>query len=216
MNLILLGPPGAGKGTQAKELQERYSIIQLSTGDMLRAEVDSGSELGKQAKEIMDAGGLVSDQIILGLIKNRITEDDCMDGFLLDGFPRTIAQAEGLAGMAVELDFVIEISVDDEEIVQRMAGRRVHPASGRTYHIVFNPPLENDKDDVSGEPLIQRDDDQEETVRKRLQIYHDQTAPLVGFYTELANQGRLQFVSVAGVGGVDEIKNRIFSNFNQV
>ena len=173
MRLILLGGPGAGKGTQANFIKEKYGIPQISTGDMLRAAVKAGTALGLEAKKIMDAGGLVSDDIILGLVKERIQESDCANGFLLDGFPRTIPQADGLKQEGIAIDSVVEIAVDDEEIIKRMSGRRVHPASGRTYHVVFNPPKEEGKDDVTGEPLIQRDDDQEETVRKRLAVYHE-------------------------------------------
>ncbi|MFA5016603.1 MAG: adenylate kinase, partial [Methylobacter sp.] len=180
MRIILLGSPGSGKGTQAQFITEKYAIPQISTGDMLRAAVREGTPLGVEAKKVMDAGGLVSDDIILGLIKERITQADCANGFLLDGFPRTIAQAEGLNEMGVSIDTVIEIVVEDEEIVKRMAGRRVHLQSGRTYHVEFNSPKVEGVDDVTGEPLIQRDDDKEETVRKRLSVYHEQTKPLVG------------------------------------
>ncbi|MGR9045216.1 MAG: adenylate kinase [Gammaproteobacteria bacterium] len=209
MRIILLGSPGSGKGTQAQFITEKYGIPQISTGDMLRAAVREGTPLGVEAKKVMDAGGLVSDDIILGLIKERIAQPDCKNGFLLDGFPRTIAQAEGLAGMGVELDYVIEILVDDEEIVKRMSGRRVHPASGRTYHTVFNPPKTPGIDDVTGEPLVQRDDDCEETVRKRLKVYHEQTKPLVGFYS--APGQRVKFASIEGVGSVDEITQQLFA-----
>ena len=183
MRIILLGSPGSGKGTQAQFITEKYGIPQISTGDMLRAAVRAETPLGLAAKQVMAAGGLVSDDIILGLIKERIKQDDCVNGFLLDGFPRTIAQAEGLAAMGVPIDTVIEISVDDEEIVKRMAGRRVHVQSGRTYHVLFNPPKQEGVDDATGEALIQRDDDKEETVRKRLNVYHEQTKPLVDFYS---------------------------------
>lgn len=208
MRIILLGSPGSGKGTQAQFIVSRYGIPQISTGDMLRAAVREGTPLGVAAKKVMDAGGLVSDDIILGLIKERIAQNDCAQGFLLDGFPRTIAQAEGLEAMGVSIDTVIEISVDDEEIVKRMAGRRVHSQSGRTYHILFNPPKTEGIDDVSGEPLIQRDDDKEETVRKRLQVYHEQTKPLVDFYAASGQKAR--FHSIAGVGSVDDITRKIF------
>jgi adenylate kinase len=209
MRIILLGSPGSGKGTQAQFITEKYAIPQISTGDMLRAAVREGTPLGVEAKKVMDAGGLVSDDIILGLIKERIAQSDCANGFLLDGFPRTIAQAEGLAAMGVNIDTVIEIVVDDEEIVKRMAGRRVHPQSGRSYHIEFNPPKAEGLDDVSGEPLIQRDDDKEETVRKRLNVYHEQTKPLVGYYSA---PGRgVKFSSIAGVGNVDEITKKVFA-----
>jgi adenylate kinase len=211
MRIILLGSPGSGKGTQATRIRERFHIPQISTGDMLREAVREKTLLGVEAKKIMDAGKLVSDDIILGLIRSRIAQADCTQGFLLDGFPRTIGQADGLANMGVEIDHVIEIAVDDEEIVKRMSGRRVHPASGRTYHIEFNPPKIAGKDDQTGEPLIQRDDDAEETVRKRLAVYHDQTEPLVNHYSKQAADGRLRFSSIPGVGSVDEISNRLFS-----
>ena len=211
MRVILLGSPGSGKGTQAQFITEKYSIPQISTGDMLRAAVRAGTELGVAAKKIMDEGGLVSDDIILGLIKDRITEADCVNGFLLDGFPRTIAQAEGLIAMGVEIDAVIEIAVADEHIIKRMGGRRVHLESGRSYHIEFNPPKVAGKDNVTGEALIQRDDDKEETVKKRLQVYHEQTMPLVTFYSERAKQGQLKFSSVAGVGAVSEITEKVFA-----
>lgn len=210
MRVILLGSPGSGKGTQAQAITEKYAIPQISTGDMLRAAVREGTQLGLAAKKIMDAGQLVSDDIILGLIQERIKADDCTNGFLLDGFPRTIVQADGLAAMGVAVDHVVEIVVDDEEIVRRMSGRRVHLASGRSYHLIYNPPKEEGKDDVTGEPLSQRDDDQEETVRKRLKVYHEQTKPLVGYYREKAEQGAVKFSSIDGVGGVDEITRKLF------
>lgn len=209
MRIILLGSPGSGKGTQAQFIIEKYAIPQISTGDMLRAAVKEGTALGLAAKQVMDAGGLVSDDIILGLIKERITKADCANGFLLDGFPRTIAQAEGLAVMGVGLDYVIEIVVPDEAIVKRMAGRRVHLSSGRTYHIEFNPPERDGLDDFTGEPLIQRDDDREETVRKRLQVYHEQTKPLVGFYSTFGHG--VKFSSIEGVGSVSEITAKVFA-----
>lgn len=208
MRIILLGSPGSGKGTQAQFITEKYGIPQISTGDMLRAAVREGSPLGVEAKKVMDAGGLVSDAIILGLIKERIARPDCAKGFLLDGFPRTIAQAEGLDEMGVSIDTVIEIVVSDEEIVKRMAGRRVHLASGRTYHIEYNPPKVEGKDDVTGEALIQRDDDKEETVRKRLQVYHEQTKPLVGYYSSAERPAK--FSSIAGVGTVKQITEKVF------
>lgn len=211
MRLILLGSPGSGKGTQALRIRERYHIPQISTGDMLREAVREQTPLGLEAKKIMDAGKLVSDDIILGLIQSRIAEPDCVKGFLLDGFPRTIVQAEGLAKMRVDIDHVIEISVDDEEIVNRMSGRRVHPASGRTYHIEFNPPKVPGKDDPTGEPLLQRDDDAEETVRKRLSVYHEQTEPLVGYYSQAAAKGKVKFSSIPGVGSVDRISENMFA-----
>jgi len=208
MHIILLGSPGSGKGTQAQFITEKYAIPQISTGDMLRAAVRDGTPLGVEAKKVMDAGGLVSDDIILGLIKERIALPDCADGFLLDGFPRTIAQAEGLEALGVKIDHVIEINVADEEIVKRIAGRRMHPQSGRTYHIEFNPPKSQGIDDDTGEPLIQRDDDKEDTVRKRLCIYHEQTKPLVGYYS--ATGRKVKFSSIAGIGTVDEITKKVF------
>jgi len=211
MRVILLGGPGAGKGTQANYIKEKYGIPQISTGDMLRAHVKSGSELGVAAKKIMDEGGLVSDDIIMGMVKARITEDDCANGYLFDGFPRTIPQAESLKDAGVVIDAVVEIDVPDEEIIKRMSGRRVHLASGRTYHVVFNPPNVEGKDDETGEDLIQRDDDQEETVMARLKIYHDQTEPLATFYTNEADSGSCKYVKVNGVGGVDGIRDAIFA-----
>ncbi len=210
MKVMLLGAPGSGKGTQAQFICERYGIVQISTGDMLRAAVREGTELGKKAKAIMEAGELVPDDLILGLIKERIARPDCANGFLFDGFPRTLAQAEGLEKLGVELDFVIEIDVPDEEIVKRLSGRRVHLPSGRTYHLLYNPPKEDCKDDVTGEPLIQREDDKEETVKKRLEVYHRQTAPLVDYYRSRAEQGKVKFFKVPGKGGVEEIRERIF------
>ncbi len=213
MRVILLGGPGAGKGTQAGFIKERYNIPQISTGDMLRAHVKSGSELGQAAKKIMDQGGLVSDDIIMGMVRERIKEDDCKGGYLFDGFPRTIPQADALKEAGVAVDAVVEIDVPDDEIIKRMSGRRVHLASGRTYHVVFNPPKQEGKDDATGEPLIQRDDDQEETVRQRLKIYHDQTEPLVDYYTRFAGsgeEGAPKYHKISGVGGVDDIRNAIF------
>jgi len=214
MKLILLGGPGAGKGTQAKFVTEKYGIPQISTGDMLRAAVKAGTPLGVKAKTVMDAGGLVSDDIILGLVEERLAEPDCEKGYLLDGFPRTIPQAEGMREMGIHVDYVVEIDVSDEEIIRRMGGRRVHLASGRTYHVVFNPPKVAGKDDVTGEDLIQRVDDQEETVRKRLGVYHEQTAPLVEFYTAWAGKdadAAPTLVKVDGIGKVDEIRDRVLS-----
>lgn len=206
MRIILLGSPGSGKGTQAKILAEKYGIVSISTGDMLRAAVREGTPLGREAKKIMDAGKLVSDDIILGLIAERIVQPDCSNGFLLDGFPRTIAQAEGLDDLGIKIDYVIEIAVADEEILKRMVGRRVHLPSGRTYHLEHNPPQVAGIDDVSGEALIQRDDDKEETVRKRLEVYHQQTEPLVGYYSIKPS---VKFSSVNGVGSVDDITARV-------
>lgn len=214
MRIILLGGPGAGKGTQAKYIAEKYSIPQISTGDMLRAAVKAGTELGKEAKKIMDAGGLVSDDIILGLVKERIAQPDCNNGFLFDGFPRTIPQADALKTEGVELDAVVEIEVADEEIIKRMSGRRVHVASGRTYHIEFNPPKVDGKDDVTGEDLIQRDDDKEDTVRKRLSVYHEQTEPLARYYAHWAqaeDAASPRYAKVPGIGTVEQIRERIFA-----
>ena len=216
MRVILLGGPGAGKGTQANYIKERYDIPQISTGDMLRAQVKAGTELGKQAKKIMDEGGLISDDIIMGMVKERIKEDDCANGYLFDGFPRTIPQAEALKDAGVAIDAVVEIDVPDDEIVKRMSGRRVHLPSGRTYHIVFNPPKVEGKDDETGEDLIQRDDDQEATVMERLKIYHDQTEPLIDFYSKEADAGSLKYIKVNGVGGVDDIRDAIFSGLDAV
>ena len=186
MRVILLGGPGAGKGTRAKFIEELFNIPQISTGDMLRAAVKAGTPLGLEAKKVMEAGGLVSDEIILGQVKDRITENDCANGYIFDGFPRTLAQAEGLKSQGVEIDYVVEIDVSDEEVIKRMTGRRVHPASGRTYHIIFNPPKVEGKDDDSGEDLIQRDDDKEDTVKERLKVYHQQTEPLIDYYSKWA------------------------------
>lgn len=216
MKIILLGGPGAGKGTQANYIKEKYSIPQISTGDMLRAAVKAGTPLGVEAKKVMDAGGLVSDDIILGLIDERILEDDCKNGFLFDGFPRTLEQAEALK-LKLSVDAVVEIDVDDDEIIRRMSGRRVHLASGRTYHIVFNPPKEEGKDDETGEDLIQRDDDQEETVKKRLEVYHEQTEPLIEYYSNWAASGAdssPKYIKIDGIGQVDEIRDQIFQQLD--
>lgn len=212
MRVILLGAPGAGKGTQAQFICEKYDIPQISTGDMLRAAVKAGTELGLKVKEIMETGGLVSDEIIIGLVKERIQQDDCANGFLLDGFPRTIPQAEAMLEAGVDIDAVVEIHVDDEEIVQRLSGRRVHPGSGRVYHVVYNPPKAEGKDDETGEDLVQRDDDQESTVRKRLAIYHEQTEPLVSFYKELEAKGgdkAPKYSHIPGVGSLQDITARV-------
>lgn len=212
MRLILLGGPGAGKGTQAAFIAERFSIPQISTGDMLRAAVDAGTELGREAKAVMDAGKLVSDALILNLVKARIAQPDCARGFLFDGFPRTIAQAEALKEQGVGIDFVVEIAVDDAEIVRRMSGRRVHLASGRTYHIEFNPPATAGKDDLTGEDLIQREDDREEVVKKRLEVYHEQTEPLVAYFRawfESGEKGAPKFVRIDGIGDVERVREDI-------
>jgi len=219
MRVILLGGPGAGKGTQAGFIKEHFGIPQISTGDMLRAHVKQGSALGKAAKQVMDAGGLVSDDIIMGMVKVRITDGDCASGYLFDGFPRTLAQADALKDAGVDVDAVVEIDVPDEEIIRRMSGRRVHPASGRTYHVVFNPPKTAGLDDVTGEPLIQRDDDQEETVKARLKVYHDQTEPLIHYYSAWAQaggQGAPKYIKVHGIGSVDEIRGQIISALEAV
>jgi len=212
MRVILLGAPGAGKGTQAQFICEKFAIPQISTGDMLRAAVKAGSELGLKVKEIMETGGLVSDEIIIGLVKERIQQDDCVNGFLFDGFPRTIPQAEAMLEAGVDIDHVVEIDVADEEIVKRLSGRRVHPGSGRVYHVIYNPPKVEGKDDESGEDLVQRDDDQEETVHKRLAIYHDQTAPLVSFYKKQeAEKGANapKYSHIQGVGSLQEITSQV-------
>ncbi len=213
MRLILLGGPGAGKGTQANYIKDKYKVPQISTGDMLRAAVKAGTELGLKAKKIMDEGGLVSDEIIIGLVKDRIKEADCVNGFLFDGFPRTIPQADAMKEAGVNIDCIVEIAVDDEEIVKRMSGRRVHLASGRTYHVLYNPPKITGKDDATGEDLIQRDDDKEDTVRKRLEVYHAQTEPLVNYYSKWANTGDQnapRYVRIEGIGKVEQIRDAIF------
>jgi len=218
MRLILLGAPGAGKGTQAQFICEKFAIPQISTGDMLRAAVKAGTELGIAAKKIMDAGGLVSDDIIIGLVKDRLTQPDCSKGYLFDGFPRTIPQAQAMKDAGVPIDYVLEIDVPFDAIIDRMSGRRVHPASGRTYHVTFNPPKVEGKDDVTGEALIQRDDDKEDTVRKRLQVYNDQTRPLVEYYSSWAMQSNTSdkvkapaYRKVSGTGNVDDITASIFA-----
>ena len=212
MRIILLGGPGAGKGTQAGFIKAHFNIPQISTGDMLRAHVKQGTELGRAAKKIMDEGGLVSDDIIIGMVKERIADEDCRNGFLFDGFPRTLAQADALKDAGVTIDAVVEIDVPDEEIILRMSGRWVHLASGRTYHVVFNPPKVEGRDDETGEPLIQRDDDREETVKARLKVYHDQTEPLIGYYSSWAAEGSAgapTYIKVHGIGTVEEIRGRI-------
>lgn len=211
MRIILLGAPGAGKGTQAQFICEKFSIPQISTGDMLRAAVKAGTPLGKQVEEIMQTGGLVSDDLIISLVKERIAQPDCENGCLFDGFPRTIPQAEAMIEAGVDIDYVVEIDVDDEEIVKRMSGRRVHPGSGRTYHVIFNPPAVEGKDNETGEDLIQREDDAEATVRKRLGIYHDQTAPLVGFYKGLTDANSPKYAHIPGVGTLEDIRDAVFA-----
>ena len=212
MKIILLGAPGAGKGTQAQFLTKKYDIPQISTGDMLRAAIKAGTEMGKMAKEAMDTGKLVTDEIIIGLVKDRITEDDCKNGFLLDGFPRTIPQAEAVTAAGIEIDACIEIDVPDEEIVKRMSGRRVHQNSGRTYHLVYNPPRVEGKDDETGEELIQRPDDKEEIVKDRLNVYHDQTQPLVNYYQDQASKiEKLQYIRVDGTEDITVVQDTITS-----
>ena len=214
MKLILLGAPGAGKGTQAQFIREEFGIPQISAGDMLRAAVKAGTPLGVAAKKVMDAGGLVSDEIIIGLVTDRLQQDDCRSGYLFDGFPRTLPQADALKAAGVALDYVLEIDVADTEIIERMSGRRVHPASGRTYHVRFNPPRVAGKDDVTGEDLVQRADDQEETVRKRLEVYHSQTKPLLDYYSAWAATGDAAAPKcrrIAGVGSVDDIRKAAFA-----
>lgn len=213
MRVILLGAPGAGKGTQATFIKEKFSIPQISTGDMLRAAVKAGTQLGLEAKSYMDSGGLVPDAVIIGLVSERIKEADCANGFLFDGFPRTIPQAEAMKAAGVDIDYVVEIDVPDEAIVERMSGRRSHPASGRTYHVKFNPPKVAGKDDVTGEDLVQRDDDKEETVLKRLEVYHSQTKPLVNYYVTWAKTGDAKapkHVFIPGLGEVNAIRDQIF------
>ncbi|MBV5311183.1 adenylate kinase [Chromatium okenii] len=214
MRIILLGGPGAGKGTQANFIKTHFQIPQISTGDMLRAHVKAGSKLGIAAKKIMDEGGLVSDDIIMGMVKQRITDADCASGYLFDGFPRTLPQADALKAAGVSIDAVVEIDVPDEEIIRRMSGRRVHLASGRTYHVVFNPPRQEGIDDETGESLIQRDDDSEDTVKARLNVYHEQTEPLIHYYSSWSIEGTAgapAYIKVAGIGSVDDIRDRIIS-----
>jgi adenylate kinase len=213
MRLILLGPPGAGKGTQAAFIKARFGIPQISTGDMLRAAVKAGTPLGMAAKKVMDAGGLVSDDIIIGLVKDRLKQPDTANGYLFDGFPRTIPQADAMKAAAVAIDYVLEIDVPDGDIIDRMSGRRVHVASGRTYHVRFNPPKAEGRDDLTGEPLIQRDDDKEETVRRRLEVYHAQTRALVDYYSQwgaAGQPGAPKYRRISGVGPVEEIRSRAF------
>lgn len=214
MRIILLGAPGAGKGTQAQFIMEKYGIPQISTGDMLRAAVKAGTPLGLEAKKVMDAGQLVSDELIIGLVKERIAQDDCAKGFLLDGFPRTIPQADAMSENGIDVDYVIEIDVPDEEIVKRMSGRRVHPSSGRVYHVVYNPPKEEGKDDVTGEELVIRPDDEESTVRKRLEIYHNQTKPLVDYYGKVAEMGKAQYHMFDGTKSVSDVSDQLTTILN--
>ena len=219
MRLILLGGPGAGKGTQANYIKDKYQSPQISTGDLLRAAIKAGSDLGKKAKGYMDSGGLVPDEVIIGLVKERIKEADCQKGFLFDGFPRTIPQADAMKDAGVALDGVVDINVPDSEIIKRMSGRRVHLASGRTYHITFNPPKEDGKDDVTGEALIQRDDDQEDTVRNRLDVYHAQTEPLIDYYKNWENSGESaapKYIRIEGVGKVEEIRDQIYTALDRL
>ncbi len=218
MRLILLGAPGAGKGTQAAFIKEHFNIPQISTGDMLRAAVKAGTPMGLAAKKVMDAGGLVSDDIIIGLVKDRLKEPDCASGYLFDGFPRTLPQADAMKDAGVLIDYVLEIDVPDASIIERMSGRRVHTASGRTYHVTFNPPKVAGRDDVTGEELIQRDDDREETVKKRLEVYHGQTKLLVGYYNDWAQSGKPgapQYRKISGVGAVDAIRDSAFAALSE-
>ena len=213
MRILFLGQPGAGKGTQAQFLIERYGIPQIATGDMLRSAVRAGAPLGLEAKSYMDRGALVPDDLVIRLVKERIAQPDCAKGFIFDGFPRTLPQAGALKAAGVDLDFVIELDVSDDEILRRMSGRRVHPASGRSYHVIFNPPKVEGKDDVTGEPLVQRPDDAEETVKKRIAVYHAETEPLVGFYVSLAHSGDARapgYAAIAGIGKVEDVRDQIF------
>ena len=212
MRIILLGAPGAGKGTQAQFLTKKYNIPQISTGDMLRAAIKAGTEMGKMAKAAMDAGQLVTDEIIIGLVKDRIAEEDCQNGYLLDGFPRTLAQADAVTNAGIQIDAVIEIDVPDSEIVNRMSGRRAHLASGRTYHIVYNPPKVEGKDDITGEDLVQRDDDKENVVLDRLKVYHELTSPLIGYYKDqAAKNSSIKYITVDGTANIDAVETAIIS-----
>lgn len=218
MRLILLGGPGAGKGTQATYITEKFNIPQISTGDMLRAAVKAGTPLGIEAKKIMNSGGLVSDELIVDLIKDRLQQDDCANGYLFDGFPRTIAQADAMKEHQIEVDYVVELNVDDAEIIKRMSGRRAHLASGRTYHVTYNPPAVEGIDDISGEPLVQREDDKEETVKHRLDVYHEQTEPLMAYYQKFAASGEdnaPRYVTIAGVGSVEDIRENVLAALTQ-
>ena len=214
MKIILLGPPGAGKGTQAESICENYKIPHISTGNMLREAVDAGTELGLEAKSLMDAGILVSDEVIVGLVEERISQSDCSDGFLFDGFPRTIPQAEALIERNINIDAVVEIDVPDQDIIDRMSGRRMHPASGRNYHVIYNPPKIEGKDDITGEDLILREDDKPETVKDRLKVYADQTSPLISFYSELSSQAKLDYIKVSGTASPLEVTKEILKNLN--
>ena len=218
MRLILLGAPGAGKGTQANFIKEKYNIPQISTGDMLRAAIKAGTELGMAAKKVMDAGGLVSDDIMIGLVKDRLQAADCANGYLFDGFPRTVAQADAMKDNGINVDYVLEIDVPDEMIVERMGGRRSHPASGRVYHTRFNPPKTENIDDITGEPLVQRDDDKEETVKKRLEVYHNQTEVLLGYYNNWAQSGlpgAPKYRKITGVGPVEQVRDAAFAALSE-
>lgn len=218
MRLILLGAPGAGKGTQANFIKEKYNIPQISTGDMLRAAIKAGTELGLAAKKVMDTGGLVSDDIMIGLVKDRLQEADCANGYLFDGFPRTIAQADAMKDNGINVDYVLEIDVPDDLIVERMSGRRTHQPSGRVYHTKFNPPKVADTDDVTGEPLVQRDDDKEETVKKRLSVYHNQTEVLLGYYNKWAQSGlpgAPKYRKITGVGPVEQVRDAAFAALSE-
>ncbi|PXX37959.1 adenylate kinase [Undibacterium pigrum] len=218
MRLILLGAPGAGKGTQATYIKEKYNIPQISTGDMLRAAIAAGTSLGLEAKKVMDTGGLVSDDIIIGLVKDRLTQPDCANGYLFDGFPRTTPQADAMKDAGVTIDYVLEINVPDEAIIDRMSGRRIHPGSGRTYHVKYNPPKVEGKDDVTGEELVQRPDDKEETVKKRLSVYHEQTEVLLSYYGDWAKSGQPgapKYRKIAGVGPVESIRDSAFAALSE-
>ena len=214
MKIILLGPPGAGKGTQAETLCEAFTIPHISTGNMLREAVDEETELGLEAKALMDAGILVSDEVIVGLVEDRISKGDCKNGFLFDGFPRTIPQAQALVDRDIPIDAVIEIHVPDQDIIERMSGRRMHPGSGRNYHVIYNPPKIDGKDDLTGEDLVQREDDEPETVKDRLKVYEDQTAPLIDFYSEMSKQEKLKYIKVSGTSSPEEVSSEILSMLN--
>ena len=214
MKIILLGPPGAGKGTQAETLCEAFTIPHISTGNMLREAVDEETELGLEAKALMDAGILVSDEVIVGLVEDRISKGDCKNGFLFDGFPRTIPQAQALVDRGITIDAVIEIHVPDQDIIERMSGRRMHPGSGRNYHVIYNPPKIDGKDDLTGEDLVQREDDEPETVKDRLKVYEDQTAPLIDFYSEMSKQEKLKYIKVSGTSSPEEVSSEILSMLN--